>query len=59
MIGDHERDIEAARRAGCRGVLLGAKTEAVGSRQVNGNPILIARDLLEAAYCIIEVTEPS
>jgi D-glycero-D-manno-heptose 1,7-bisphosphate phosphatase len=52
MVGDQSSDIEAARRAGCRAVLV---TDEVPSVLLTGNAAapLLARDLCQAAELII------
>jgi D-glycero-D-manno-heptose 1,7-bisphosphate phosphatase len=50
MIGDDWSDVEAARRAGCRPVLVGEGSEVRAG--ANGAPLLCAHDLHEAAGAI-------
>jgi histidinol-phosphate phosphatase family protein len=55
VIGDLLHDIEAAHRAGCRGVLIDNGTEIEWALSARRRPDIVARDILEAASWILAI----
>jgi D-glycero-D-manno-heptose 1,7-bisphosphate phosphatase len=58
MVGDRERDVEAARRAGCRGAVRVGVAEPAPARSGEDRFALEARDLAEAARRILGYGAP-
>jgi len=53
MIGDSEKDIAAGAEAGCRTVLVLTSLDAQQAASMRSRPVMIARDLAEAADRVI------
>lgn len=57
MVGDRATDVAAARRAGCRPVLVGARREGSPVDAEASDDLLVCRDLAHAADAILAERE--